>query len=371
MSLTVVDRYVLREILQTWGAVTAVLLLILVANSLAYMLGRVVDGELAADIVIPLFLTTVTGYIMTLVPVGLYLGILLSFGRMYAESEMSALGACGIGLARLYRPVFIAAAIGTVITAVLTMWLSPWANRVEHDIKAQAAARSDLAGIVAGRFNRTADGHVVIFAERRDEEEGRLEEVFVEARDPDGTTHLVRARGAVERVDPETGSRFLEFRDGERYTGTPGSPEFRVVEFVRHGIRVPEHSVTAGQLDLEARTLQDLWQVGTPATIAQVQWRISLPLVCLVLAFAAPPLSQTSPRKGRYGKIGIALLIYLVYVNVLVAARKAVADETVSTAIGMWWVQIVSVALVFGLIVKRQGWRWTRAVLTRRWRDAL
>lgn len=370
MALSVIDRYVLREILQTWGAVTAVLLLILVTNTLAYMLGKVVEGELAGDAVLPIVLTNVSTYVVTLVPLGLYLGLLLAFGRMYAESEMAAMAACGVGFARLYRPVMIAGLVAAALTAALTVWVSPWASRLEHEIQVRMAARSDLAGIAPGRFNRAADGRVVLFAERRNEAGDRLREVFVEATDPDGTTHIVRAEVAVERIDADTGWRFLEFRDGNRYTGAPGSSEFRVVEFERHGVRVPEPSVQPGDVGRDGMTIRELLGSGSRAAIAELHWRMAMPLACLLLAFAAVPLSHTTPRKGRYGKIAVALLIYLVYTNVMVLARDALAKGDVPLALGMWWAHGLALAFVVALLVHRSGWRWSAMVLTRRTGEA-
>lgn len=364
MRLTIVDRYILREVLQTWGAVTAVLLLILVTNSLAYMLGKVVEGQLSGDAVLPLFLTNVTGYFVTLIPLGLYLGLLLAFGRLYAESEMAALGACGVGFARLYRPVMIAAVLAAAITAALTIWVSPWANRVEHDIEARMAARSELAGVAPGRFNRAADGRLVLFTERRRGDV--LREVFVEAEDPEGGTHLVRARSAEQRIDPDTGWHFLEFQDGYRYTGSPGTAGFRIIEFERHGVRVPTPEIQAGAVGRDGRGIARLWQSGTPADMAELQWRVSLPLACLLLAFAAVPLAHTTPRQGRYGKIAVALLIYLLYSNVLVLAREALADGSVPAVVGMWWAHGLTIVLVAALVAQRVGWWWAGRVLTGR-----
>jgi lipopolysaccharide export system permease protein len=363
MPLTVIDRYVLREILQTWGAVTAVLLLILLTNTLAYMLGRVVEGDIAGAALVPLFLTNVTGYVVTVIPLGLYLGLLIAFGRMYAESEMSALGACGVGFARLYRPVMIAGVLGALLTGLLGNFVSPWAKRVEHDVKERIAARSEVAGVAAGRFNRAADGRVVLFAERRDEASGHLREVFVEARDPGGGSHIVRAEVALEQTDPETGWRYLEFRNGYRYTGSPGSSEFRIVEFERHGVRIPEQQVDVGRVDRDGMSTASLAARDDPKSAAEVQWRLAMPFACLMLALAALPISHTSPRKGRYGKIAIGLVLYLAYANALVVARDALAEGHVPMVLGMWWIHGVALVLVLALIAHRAGWRWSAHVL--------
>jgi len=364
MALPVIDRYILRDILQTWGAVMAVLVLILATNSLAYMLGKVVEGELATDVVIPLFLTSFTHYLVTMIPLGLFLGLMLSFGRLYAESEMAALGACGVGTARLYRPVMTAGLIAALIAGAMAIWVSPWAKRVEADIKAQMESRSELAGIAPGRFNRTADGRVVLFAAAVTEE-GVLEDVFVEATDDEGADHIVRAERAREQVDPDTRASFLVFEQGYRYSGTPGGADFRVIEFEQHGIRLSEPRPKPGTVGREGWTMMRLWESSHRRDQAEFEWRLAMPIACLLLALASVPLSHTTPRKGRYGRIAIALLLYLAYSNVMVVARNGLSDGDIPQWLGIWWAHVLTLVLILLLLAHRSGWRWTGMLVSR------
>lgn len=363
MRLTIIDRYILREILLTCGAVLAVLLLILLTNTLIYMLGQVVDGRIAGDSVLPLFLANVSHVVVMLVPPGLYLGVLLTFGRLHADSEMSALQACGYGPARLYRPVVIAAVVVAAFAAFLSLQVAPWAQRADHDIRARLAERSELTGIAAGQFTPAAGGSIVLFAERR-ADDGTLEGVFVEAEaGRTGEPVIVRAAEAVERRDDETGWRYVEFRDGARYEGVPGSASFTVVEFDRHGLRLPQPERQQGRPDREALSIAELRSAGGPKDIAEIQWRLSVPVGCLTLALAALPLARTTPRKGRYSRIAIALLLYMLYANFMVVAREAVADGLVPGAIGMWWAHAVVLLLIAALVVHHNGWRWSLEAL--------
>lgn len=360
MRLTIIDRYLLREILLTFAGVVAVLLLILLTNTLIYMLGQVVDGRIAGDVVLPLFLANVSHVVVMLVPPGIYLAVLLTFGRLHAESEMSALRACGYGPARLYRPVVVAAVMVGVLAAILSMQVAPWAQRADHDIRAQLAERSELTGVAAGRFTRASGGDIVVFAERR-RDDGVLEGVFVEAEDADGEAVVVRADEAVERRDEDTGWRYIEFRDGARHEGRPGSPEFAVIEFERHGLRLPESGHAPGQLDREAQSMAELRSAGGSKNLAEIQWRLSVPVGCLTLALAALPLARTTPRKGRYSRIAIALFLYMLYANFMVVAREAVADGTVPGWLGMWWAHAIVLILIALLVVHQNGWRWCMA----------
>ena len=364
MLLSIIDRYVLREILLTCGAVTAVLILVLATNSLAYMLGKVVEGRLAADVLMPLFLTNFANYLVTMIPLGLYLGLLLTLGRLHAESEMAALGSCGIGYGRLYRPVMIAGVLAALLASVMAIWVSPWAKRIEADVEAQMESRSELAGIAPGRFNRAADGNVVLFVESIDED-GSLQQVFVEATDDEGNSHLVRAERAVERRDPQSGASFLVFEQGHRYSGTPGTAEFRAVSFERHGIRLSRPQSRSVSVGRGGKTMAELWRSDHRADRAELEWRLTMPIACLLLALAAVPLSHTTPRQGRYGKIALGLLLYLAYSNLLVVARNNLSDGNVPTELGMWWAHGLVLVLILLGLAHRVGWRWTRMLLLR------
>jgi len=91
-----------------------------------------------------------------------------------------------------------------------------------------------------------------------------------------------------------------------------------------------------------------------------LQWRLSIPLAAVLLALLAVPLSYTSPRQGRFGKIAIAILIYIPYANLLVLARKWIASGVLPSWVGLWPVHIAVFALIVFLLVRRQGLAWLR-----------
>jgi lipopolysaccharide export system permease protein len=254
--------------------------------------------------------------------------------------------------------------IGAAMTAALTLWASPWAERASAEITARVAAESEFAGLAPGRFNRVGDG-VVLFAETRSDG-GGLREVFVVSPADGGGNHIVRARAADERVDRETGRRYLEFTEGQRYTMRAGSSVARSITFAEHGIHIPSRRVEMSGTDSDGMSISQLLSRGQPKHIAEFQWRVSLPIACFLLALAALPLSHTTPRKGRYGKIAIALLLYLAYSNLLVFSRDMVEEQTVPAVLGMWWVHVATALAVAALVAHRVGWRWSRSIVLHR-----
>src|ERR1700756_2883013 len=113
---SMLGRYVLREVVLAWLAVTGVLLLILLANEVVGGMERAAANQYPQSMVLELIGLSSLQYLSIVVPVGLLLGIVLAFGRLYHDSEMAAALACGAGPLNIYVPV---ALLALVVTAGL------------------------------------------------------------------------------------------------------------------------------------------------------------------------------------------------------------------------------------------------------------
>ena len=92
------------------------------------------------------------------------------------------------------------------------------------------------------------------------------------------------------------------------------------------------------------------------AHIAETQWRISIPLSTIILALLAVPLSRSRPRAGRYGRIAIGLLVFIIYLNMLSAAKAWIEQATISPTLGLWWVHGCILLFTLGLLAFQNGW---------------
>jgi len=355
------DRYIFKEISVSWFAVTVVLLVIMVANVLARILSKVTDGTLPADALFLLVGIKAVDLLVTLIPLGLYLGVLLAFGRLYRDSEMSAIAACGTGLGALYRPAILNGVIGVVLISVLTFWVSPWAARYEQNLTQEVATRSIGSLLDAGRFVEILNGGAVVFTESVSTDSDQFNRIFVHRDLEDGAFEVETADYAIYQRDQQTDEEFIVFVDGVSTIGKPGGESYQRTTFARHGVRLPDDRQNSRQLESSAKTLTGLLNTNDLQSQAEIQWRLSIPLAALLLALLAIPLSHTSPRQGRYSKIAVAILIYVPYANLLVLSRKWVAAGTISPLIGLFWVHLLVLALILFLTVKRYGTSWLRS----------
>jgi lipopolysaccharide export system permease protein len=250
---------------------------------------------------------------------------------------MPAMMACRVGPSGIYRPLMwlLVPLAGGV--AWLSMDLGPRALQAVDRIAAEARREADLASIEPGRFTEVGPDDAVVYGERvlRD---GSMENVFLQRRVAGGVVEVVVARRGeqVESDDPDV--RYLVLEDGRRYEGVPGTSQFRVVEFAEHGIPYRLPSLDSPEPTPRAMTLVGLIEAGEIEHIAEVQWRIGVPLATIILAILAVPLSRTQPRAGRYGRLAIGLLVFIIYLNMLSAAKAWIEQGVISPVIGLWWV---------------------------------
>jgi lipopolysaccharide export system permease protein len=361
----ILQRYVLRETFQTWLVVTLVLLVILVTNQFAAVLGDAAANKLPRGAILQVIGLTTVQYLTILIPVGFFLAIMLALARLYHDSEMAAMMSCGIGPSQLYRAILTLGGCLAAVVAVLALVVSPAALRQVQEFAAQAKRDASIGLLQAGRFVSFADGKAALYAESLTPDR-HLHQVFVQRRNGDKVEVIVADEAWQEDVG--SGMRVLIFARGHRYEGEPGDARFRLVQFAEHGI--PFEIPAAGPVKLEPEALSTaaLFSSSEPANRAELHWRLGPPLTLLVLAILAVPLARTEPRKGRFAGLAPAVLAYLIYANLLAAGRGWIERGQVPEVVGLWWVHGLFLAAAGGMLIHQLGlWRqWVRGGLGRR-----
>ena len=346
--MKILYRYILREVLQTWFAVTAVLLCILLTNQFAQVLGKAASGELPREAVLQLLGLTSIQYLTVLIPVGLLLAIMLGLGRMYRDSEMTAVMACGIGSVSLYRPLILLALVLAMFLGWLTMSVTPWSLRVAEIILYSAKETMEFSSLEPGRFHSDRDKKIVFFAEAV-EEDGTLSNVFIQRRNESSVEVSVSRKGQLTPAD-ENGWRTMLLFDGKRYEGVPGTLAYNLMEFAEEGVPLRPPVVEARLDRPEMMDIRDLIDGDGPSVMAELQWRLSAPISILVLTLLAVPMARTSPRQGRYAKVIFAILMYLVYSNLLGISRSWLEDDKIPAAMGMIWPHLLMVIVAMVML---------------------
>ena len=339
----ILDRYILKEVVLTWLAVTGVLLIILLTNQLARVLQRAAENQFPQSVVLELIWLGALQNLTVIMPIGLLLGVVLAYGRLYHDSEMAAALACGVGRSALYVPVTILALLITALMAFLTLYVAPDAISKSLSLRKTALQAGQFAPILPGRFRTFGGSDAVVYAEGA-EPDGTLTNVFVE-RNREGTVEVALAQRARHAVGSDGMTHTITLYDGERFEGVPGSPKFRMMRFAENTIPVEVPKLSDAITALEAEPTWLLLASDDRNKRAELHWRIAMPVMCVVLTLLAVPLSRLRPREGRYARFMQAVLIYFVYTTILSAAKVWIARGQVPAYLGLWWVHLIVIAL--------------------------
>lgn len=357
--LRILDRYLLRELALSFAAVGAVLLLVSLGDTVVAVLNQITRGKVPAELMFSLIALRAIDGLNVLLPLAVFLGVMLAYGRLYRDSEMAVLGAAGLDVRGLLRPLALLAIPLMLVLGLVSLWGAPAAVRLSQQLVAEANRSLLIAGLEAGRFVTLPGQEGVIYVGEMADDGTRFARMFVESEklEADGSSQIsiiTAERGELYR-DTAGGDRYLALADGFRVEGVPGQDDFRLLRFARNDLRLPDNgNDEPGEAIRRAAPTAELWRSEEPLQRAELHWRLAPPLSALVLALLAVPLSRSNPRQPRYAGLIVAILAYVVYANLLALGRAWLAQEQLAFAAGLWWVYLPTLALAAGLILRGQ-----------------
>ncbi len=347
------QRAAIREFTHTAAGVFVALFAILMTTQLIRLLGDAAGGKLASEAVIALLGFRAISYLPVLLSLTVFIAVLMTLSRWYRDSEMVVWLASGIPLTSWVVPVLKFSGPPAVVIALLSLLLAPWANWKSETYRQTMNQRDDVARVSPGAFNESSSADRVFFVESVAGEDGRVKNVFISSIQHGRLGVMATAQGHTETMG--NGDRFLVLDRGRRYEGTAGTAEYRVMEFDRYFVRIETKEARGFEDSPRTKPLWELLRDQQPANLAELLWRIGLPLAALNLAVLAIPLAFVNPRAGRANNLIFALLAYMIYSNLLSVSQAWVAQGKLRFEIGVWAVHIGMFALLVILFYRRQN----------------
>lgn len=340
-----------REFTHSAAGVFVALFAILLTTQLIRLLAEAAQGTIAPEAVVALLGFASLSYIPTLLSLASFIAIILALSRSYRDSEMVVWFSSGLSLAAWIRPVLTFALPLVFAITALSLFVSPWALSQSAEYRGNLETRKDAGQISPGAFQESSSGERVVFVEAIAEDESFVKNVFVSSVQNGRLGVTMAATGHQEVA--ENGDRFMVLDNGRRYELTPGTSEFRILEYVRYAIRVETKEARGIEWTPKNMPLFELINIDQPAHRAELLWRISLPVSAIVLALLAIPLSFVNPRAGRSANMLLALLTYLVYNNLLTVSQAWVASGKITFVVGVVTVHMFMICLLPILFYRR------------------
>ncbi len=339
----IIHRSFVREVLQTVGAVMVILVSIFLAARVVNILRDAVDGVAPIESVFTLLILKLLSNFNIIIPLVLFVAILLVQNRWSRDNEMIVIKACGVSAGTFIKPASILVAIVGIITATFSLYLGPLADRISRNIEEEFRNRSDISGVVPGTFAETKSGQGVYFVEDFNEEIKQYRDVFVyNGGNKEG---VVVANNGFKTVDQQTQDEFLVLKDGTRYEGNPGDPDYAVMDFETYALRLRQNSTTKFHLPLKAIPTNKLFNSSHRSSTGELHWRIAHVLAIPIMTILALSFATSAYRQTKMPAMLVALVTYFCYINFLGFTVAMIRKGELNPHWGLYMVHVIFAAI--------------------------
>lgn len=358
-----------REFALNGVLVFAIMMGIVIVSQLIRLLGHAVSGRITVDAVLTLLGMGAVKYMPILLSICLFISVLLTLSRSFRDSEMVVWYGAGIGLTRWIRPAFWFALPVIMLIGMFSLVLSPWAMNEAERYKQSLKNRDDVAAATPGIFRESSQADRVYFIENVQLDNDRVGNVFVQSMNHGRQSIMVAREGM--RETRANGDRYLILFNGIRYEGVPGQLDYRIVSFERYSMKIDRVTPPADDPSVRAKPLLDLVQQMDSTHQAELIWRVGMPVSALILVMLAIPLSYVNPRAGRSFNLIVAIVLYVIYNNLLNVATTWVGQEKIPALAGLAGVHLIMLMVALVLFYRRiKLFSWRRCLPQRQRKSA-
>jgi lipopolysaccharide export system permease protein len=330
------DRYLLSELAQTTFATLVVLLIVSVGGVITDVLKDIASGRLPAGLMLAQLGLVLLSWLPLILPLALMLGLMLSVGRLYRDSEMPVIAAMGIGPPHLLRPLMALVLPVVVVVGLCSLWLGPMAERTSRLMINEANRNLVISGLSPGSFTEIPGGGGVVYVGAMPGDGSRFERIFIYRHSGDRLDITTANTGSLS-VD-DGGERYLTLDNGFQVEGPMDAGlDYRLMRYASNEVRLPAGKERYDPND--PKVLPTMQLVGDPrrAARAEMHARLAPPLLTLAFALMAVPLARSTPRQARYGGAMMGFFAYLIGMNLVQVGQGWLASGRIAPGLGLWW----------------------------------
>jgi LPS export ABC transporter permease LptG/LPS export ABC transporter permease LptF len=367
---TILDRYVVREVLPPSGLGLLLFTFILLLDQISQLMKILVSRGADLQTVVRAFLYLLPSIFAVTIPMAFLLGVLLAFGRLASDSEIVALRASGVSPLRLLRPVLLLAALAMGSTFFVVAEALPASNQAYRELVFTLIVSKAKTGLQPRVFNDDLIPSIVIYVSDMDPQTGDWRNVFMHDNRVPQKPKVVAARGGSLLIDKERKRVEIRLRQGVTYTFEAAAPAaYERLAFQEHDWPLPFEQffpkVPLAKGDREM-TLDELWQNYLALAkegkgpkeynrfLVEFHKKFAIAGACIVFGLLGLGLSLGSKKEARSAAFGLSIGVIFVYYVLIRLGEQAGDTGMMSPFIAMWAANIVLAIVAVVLLVLSQ-----------------
>tara|TARA_B100000795_G_scaffold141620_1_gene106042 strand:- start:708 stop:1745 length:1038 start_codon:yes stop_codon:yes gene_type:complete len=324
---------------------------VIVGRLFVKLLDYVVEGRFDIEMVFSLLLLSSTKSLILLLPFAIMIGLLISLSRLYRDSEIYALKASGNYKNTFTKIFYLIATPSFLIIFLLNIFASPYLITEIQKKKIEAASTSEIGLTNPGKFIQMKDKDWIIFVDAV--ENNLSKRIFIKSSE-NNKISIETAEEASEFIDK--GTRSLVLKNGQRYTGTPGTGNFQVMKYDRHEVKLLNTSPDFSQNYRMKSIFNLMIDQNKAQSSAEIQWRLFAPISVIILILFAFIFGDVPPRKNKYSNLLLGIIVYFIYSNLaIVSVNQIQKGSILFLFIGTWWVHISAALICYILYIMKKN----------------
>jgi len=356
--MLIIRRYIYQEILHRLLWIATLLFLIVMTNKLVDYLADAASGRIPGNYVFKFLWVKMLAMQPEMLPLVLFLSVTLAFSRLNQDNELAVLAATGVGKQVLLKIVARFMFLFCVVAGFVAFYAAPWAKTRIATLKAQAWQEANISGIAPGKFKELSGGKGVVYVENLSLDKRSMEHVFFQ--NLHGSSSVLKAGGARLEIDKNSGDRFIIFENGRRYQGRPGTLDYKITEYEKYGVLIEAGEEKSGLAGPDTIPTLELLAASRTDQMAELQWRVSAVVACILLAFVGVLLNQYPFGQKPFTLMLLGILVYFIYHNLLSISRTLLEKGKISPYLGLWWVHVLLLLIIVAIYYLPQIMHWRR-----------
>ena len=356
-----IARYIRRNLVTLFFAIFFIIGLFVFGNRIVLTVQESFEQGIPFQELIPLISFNMIRDVTLIITLSFFLAIILSISQLYKNSEAIVMNS--MGLSDKHFVVFIQPTVllTFIIITFLTIYAVPWAKQQKNIVEEETKNASEFSFITKGEFEEFKQGDIVFYASESKTldtlGEQNLEEIFIYSTNEEKPM-IVLASEARKYIDPRTNSTYLRLKDGIRYQGIPSDENISILNFELYDLEIISgelQKTLAFYTTIEGKGTLELIKEGGSYANAELQWRLSQPITVLILSFFGIFLGKTSPRGGKGVNLLIGIIVFMLYNNGLLVAKRAIELGQINLLTGFLGVHLLVLMLLILLYQFRNG----------------
>jgi lipopolysaccharide export system permease protein len=370
--LRIINRYLTQDFMVIFALTLLIFTFVMCIGVVLKAIDFAARG-VSGGLILRVFFYNIPYMLVFSIPMSVLTAVLLLFGRLSFDGELTALKAGGVSLWQVISPAVMLSIVFSLICVFINAAVAPRCRHAVRNMLSEIGAEEPINLLEAGRFVRDFPGYMIYVGDRSG---ASVEDIVVYEMGAAGPARTVRAKTGKLRVDKDTKVIYIDLfevridsKERDKSTGLDRShylnaerypvkldfsevgrksdrrkvADMTFVELV-HAIR--DVRSTFPELDYEDLLLQRMTMV------VEANKRLALALSCFAFTLIGVPLGMKSKRKESSVGIGISLLLVFIFYLFIIIANSLVGQPHLRPDLIVWIPVVAAEVIGFFLLAK-------------------